>query len=146
MTTVSLNDLGSDMISLIYDELRCENKDYITKFITFLSKQLKTCKCSKKGSDVLHTDVCHDKVVDIVFGYVKNLTDEEINQIIINTGIGEAIEIFYLYNITHGEKNAYEIGKRIRGNLKWRGISWDIEKEMVFLILMRQVYIRYNYE
>lgn len=145
VTSDTLMSLGPDIISLIYDELRCENNDYIEKFNIFFSKQFKGCKCSKQDNEVLHTDACHAKVIDIVFSYVKKMTENDINQNLIKTGIGKAIEIFYVYNKTRGQKSPYEIGNRIRSNMKWRGISWNIETEMMFLILMYEIEDRYNY-
>lgn len=142
---VTFKSLGPDIISLIYDELCYENNDYIEKFNIFFSKQFKICKCSKQGDEVLHTDACQLKVVDIVFSHVKSMTDNDINQNLIKTGIGKAIEMFYLYNKTCEKKSPYDIGKRIRSKMEWRGISWDIEREMIFLILMHEIDNHYNY-
>lgn len=143
---VSFNDLGADNISIIYDELRGKNKDYIKQFNTYFCKTFKTYKCSDKPLDYIHTDKCHDKVANITFEYIIKLDYDDINQIIINYGIGDAIGLLYTFYTNQSNDCHQMFGKRIKSNIEWNGVSWDIETEMVFHIFMQEVYKFHTFE
>ena len=144
--TVSFNDLGADKISIIYEQLHGKNKDYIQNFNTYFFKAFKSHKCSDKPLDYIHTDKCHDKVANITFEYIKKLHTDDINQIIINYGIGDAIGLLYKFYTKQSEDCHQMFGKRIKSDIEWNGISWDIEIEMVFHIFMQEVYKFHTFE
>lgn len=142
---VSFSDLGADNISMIYDELHGKNKDYIQHFKTYFFKTFKSHKCSDKPFDYIHTDKCHDKVANITFEYIKNLLDsDDINQIIINYGIGDAIGLLYTFYTKQSSDCHQMFGKRIKSDIEWNGVSWDIETEMVFHIFMHEVVYKFH--
>lgn len=145
--TLSLNDLGADNISIIYEQLHGKNKDYIQNFNTYFIKTFKTHKCSNKPLDYIHTDKCHNNVANnITFEYIKKLHTDDINQIIINYGIGDAIGLLYTFYTKQSENCHQMFGKRIKSDIEWNGISWDIEIEMVFHIFMQEVYKFHTFE
>lgn len=142
----SLYDLGADNISMIYDELRGKNKNYIQHFNTYFSNTFKCYKCSHKQIDYIHTEKCHDNVANITFEYVQKLNTNDINQIILNYGIGDAIELFYMFYKKQTQDYHQMLGRRIKDNIHWNGIPWNIEIEMVFLIFMEEVYSLHTFE
>lgn len=146
-TKLSLYSLGYDNLSLIYDEYMGINKDYVKDFYSHFSSKFNHRKCSQKGSDYVHTERCHQFAVDITFEYLKKYNTDDINQIIIKYGIGNAITLFYEFYKSHSKEYYSDvIGKRIRNMIKWKNVLWNVELEMVFLIFMKEVYDHYTFE
>ena len=107
--TVKLEDLNSDILSQIFQEVTIQNRDEIAIFKTKYDKFIQDKGYG--GIDFTNAGVLEDDKEDDVHhwisDYLKNLTQNQVNSILCQYGINKAIKLIYDFHIIGlGDKDA----------------------------------------
>ena len=98
--STKIHDLNSDILTQIFEEVTIQNRDEIAIFKTKYDKFIK-----EKGYgdiDFINAQVCvddkEDEVHDWICDYMKNLSQNQINVILCDYGINNALNLIYNYH------------------------------------------------
>ena len=107
--STKIHDLNSDILSQIFEEVTIQNRDEIAIFKTKYDKFIQD-----KGYgdiDFTNADVCvdhrEDEVHDWICDYMNNLSQNQINVILCDYGINNALKMIYeFHTIAMGDCDA----------------------------------------
>ena len=88
-------ELNSDILSQIYEEVTIQNRDEVAFF---------KIKYDKFAKDNKATD---EEVDDWIYNYIKNLSQNQVNAVMCNYGINKAVKLMYdFHKIGMGDSDA----------------------------------------
>jgi hypothetical protein len=94
---IKLEELNSDILSLIFKEVTIQNRDEIAIFKTKYDKLIQDKGYG--GIDFTNAEVCvddrEDEVHDWIADYIKILSQNQVNAILCDYGINKALKLVY---------------------------------------------------